>query len=315
MAKNRLKGLENGHSNSGNGAVAVTEAPRRGRPPKQMALKDHHLKNARKRDMPVDESVKESSKADGVVGKEIRIHSIKTIWTQLTLVGLGGLMTNKFTIEDQDKIEADQCSEERGAKKTKRSMPPRQPKTEFLGHAHICRGAYDLKRLDKNIYGFPAIGIKKALAQALYSLGLSGNKIDVIRFLFVHGPYDGLIPILGADKKSPCIPEMRRDPVYLKDRMGKTVASLAYRPVFQPWTMKLEIKHLPSILSVESLVNGLKLAGTFIGVGSWTNERSGPMGAFDVDPEVRDLGSKFQPVQHQVEVLTAKEVAGPSKKK
>lgn len=312
MAKNRLKGLENGHSENGNGAVAVASRP--GRPPKRLATKDHDLKNSRKVDLPADVSVKESSKTDGVVGKEIRIHNIKTIWTQVTLIGLGGLMTNKFTIEDQDKIEADQCSEERGGKKTKRSMPPRQPKQEFLGHAHICKGAYDLRKADKNLYGFPAIGIKKALAQALYSLGLSSNKIDVIRFLFVHGPYDGLIPILGADQKSACIPEMRRDPVYLKDRMGKTVASLAYRPVFQPWSMRLEIKHLPSILSVESLVNGLKLAGTFIGVGSWTNERSGPMGAFDVAPEVRDLGSKFQPVQHQVEVLTAKDVAGTAKK-
>lgn len=280
-------------SKNGNGKVPGART-------KRMATTNGALRNARKVDLPCDIAESSQPKDKEVAGKEIRIHDVKTTWTQVTLIGLSGLMTNKFTLADQDKIEEDHTSEERGNKKTKRALPPRKPREEFLQHTHICQGAYDLKKLDKNLYGFPAIGVKKALAQALFSLGLSSNKIDVIRFIFIHGAYDGLIPVLGADMKTPCIPEMRRDPVFLKDRMGKTVASLAYRPVFQPWTMTLQIKHLPSIISTESLVNGLRLAGTFIGIGSWTNERSGPMGAFDVHTDIIDLGARFQPVQHQL---------------
>lgn len=275
-----------------NGKVSGTKT-------KKVASTNGALRNARNVDLPCE--IAESSQQEkAVVGKEIKIHDVKTTWTQVTLLGLGGLMTNKFTLSEQIKIEEDQTSEERGTKKTKRALAPRKPREEFMQHTHICQGAYDLKKLDKNLYGFPAIGVKKALAQALYSLGLSSNKIDIIRFIFIHGAYDGLIPIHGADMKTPCIPEMRRDPVFLKDRMGKSITSLAYRPVFQPWTMTLQIKHLPSIISTESLVNGLKLAGTFIGIGSWTNERSGPMGAFDVHTEIRDLGPRYQPTQYQL---------------
>jgi len=264
--------------------------------PRRPAEKNRDLQNTRLTDMPA--GIKHSSKTkeptvDKASSKRLEIEDIEVRKLQLTFIGPHA-MTNRFSEADLDKIEKDQTSEVR-TKKTKAELPPRKPIEEFLHHCHICEGKYMMSwhEKGKNTYGFPAVGIKKGFAQVCHKLGLSANMIDIIRFMFVHGPYEGLIPFLHKNGK-PVQPRMQRDAVYLKDAKKGRIATPAYRPVFENWQMTVQVEYLPMLISKESVVKGFELAGRFIGLGSWTNERGGIYGGYTVDPKVIELPPDFQ---------------------
>lgn len=78
------------------------------------------------------------------------------------------------------------------------------------------------------------------------------------------------------------------DPVQREDvvRLQTGVASLAFRPQFDQWGFDLRLRFNPKVISLQSLVNLLELAGSACGIGDWRPERKGgPFGMFEIDGE------------------------------
>ncbi|HEY2300878.1 MAG TPA: hypothetical protein VGH66_03245 [Acidimicrobiales bacterium] len=117
-------------------------------------------------------------------------------------------------------------------------------------------------RLPGDRYGHPAVAFKSALVGG--ARFYKGSKITMTGLkvsLFVRGEgSDMLVEIDG-------VPKMREDPV----RNSNGVADLRYRPVYWPWTAKLQVVYIRSQFSLDSLV-ALVDAGGNIGVGEWRPE-------------------------------------------
>lgn len=166
--------------------------------------------------------------------------------------GTKPLITNRFSPEVAEQIEADQTG------KAKKKKEPRQPEVEFQRALHP---------VEDGVYGFPASGIKKALVRA--GGRFADEKMTELRGVIrVEGE---LIPIEGP------APVMRRDPVNL----GR-VWSLAYRPMFEDWSMTIPIRYYANHISPEQVLNIVQLTGEMLGIGSWRPENDGPYGTFKV---------------------------------
>ena len=48
--------------------------------------------------------------------------------------------------------------------------------------------------------------------------------------------------------------------------------SLAYRPMFQNWSMPIDVVYNANIISQEQVVNLFQVAGFAVGIGSWRPE-------------------------------------------
>jgi hypothetical protein len=283
-----------------------------GQQPKRMAKTDRDLMQTRNVDLPEEdpltsdpEGKKPAFKSRGVHKDDAAVQltsfsSLARKWMEFVIFG-PMLMCNKVTETTLALMKWQQENPEKDkAMKAKKIRLPRNPAQEFLEHCHICTGSYNTADpLEDNLFGFKAVGIKKAFATAAYHLSVSVNKITVIRFLSIHGPYEGLIPLLHRDG-TPVIPEMREDPTYVgknKDLMP------AYRPVFYDWSMVIQLRYFDHIHTPEELLDGFKKTGEFIGAASWTNERGGDFGGFSIDPDsIRLLPDDFTPENYRCDV-------------
>lgn len=175
----------------------------------------------------------------------------------VTIEGKTPLIVNRFGERAQAEIEAKQ----QGSAKLKRA--PRDPDAEFQDKL------YKLNNGDgKEHYGFPAAGIKKALVSA--GGRYADEKMTVLRgVLNIIGD---LVEIEGGHKG----PVMRTDTV----RLASGVASLAYRPMFKPWEMKIEIRYNKNAIQLPQLLNLFQIAGFSIGLGDWRPEKNGNFGQF-----------------------------------
>lgn len=223
-------------------------------------------------------------------------------WVRIWIEGVKPLLVNKARESSVLKMEDKQTG------KAQQKKEPREPEKEYIESCHICTGRYDKAWLTRNVYGFPVIGIKKAMAAAGYRYGDAKNKVDSMGAFFIHGPYEGLAALRstgapemmecginpdrkGADKIESAIPVMRRDFVIIpQGRIG----SIAYRPQFFPWTMELDIEYCPNFISRDNLLNYLHLAGRCIGLGSWRVENGGEKGRFKV-AGLTDLPDDYVP--------------------
>jgi len=219
-------------------------------------------------------------------GDVLDLEMIQFHWLECEIVGSSPLVTNRFSDEALDIIEGNQTSGKTGKKLKK---PPREPEKEFLQAAHICKGSPEVSQLEKNIYGFPAVALKKAMANGNYRYGGAKDKVSQMGAFHVHGPWHGLIEVQGLDGK-PCIPTMGRDMVQLPKGQ---IASIAYRPYYFPWKMNVFIRYCPALMSKDELIHALYIAGNCIGIGSWRTEKSGDKGSFDVG-DIKYHGENFQ---------------------
>jgi hypothetical protein len=73
-------------------------------------------------------------------------------------------------------------------------------------------------------------------------------------------------------------PKMREDMVVI----GMGSSDLRYRPEFMPWYMDISIKFNADLITPDSIINLLNLAGFGIGLGEWRPEKSGQSGMFEV---------------------------------
>lgn len=183
--------------------------------------------------------------------KIIEIPAIKLHRMVVSIEGATPLLTNRFGERAINMIEAKQQKKAKGAKEA------RDPKIEFMDALHVIAPGQ---------YGFPAVGIKKALVVA--GGRFADEKMTHLRGLInVMGD---LIPIIAGE------PTMRRDTV----RLQGGVTSIAYRPQFMPWAMDIPIVFNAGLIGEAQIMNLFQIAGFAVGIGAWRPESNGVFGQF-----------------------------------
>lgn len=183
--------------------------------------------------------------------KFIEIPEIRLGHIVVSIDGTTPLITNKFGEKARRNIEEKQQKKARGAKEA------RNPEEEFMDALHI---------IGDGKYGFPSVGIKKALVAA-------GGRFTDEKMTHLRGVINimgDLIEIQGPE------PTMRSDTVRLQ---GK-VTSIAYRPQFMPWRMEVPVAFNAQIISDAQILNLFQIAGFSIGIGCWRPECNGVYGQF-----------------------------------
>lgn len=264
---------------------------------KREAKKDHDLKNVHNVDLPTDNA---PATASASKRQTYYFKNIERRWAMFRIFGgknSAGKLQNRMT---DDAIRVLATNDAKSGPKTKKAGAEKQarnPEKECIDRTHICLGVRDWAHKDDNLYGFPAIALKKAMAQACYTFGLAGNsKIDLIRSTYVHGMYAGLIPMHDFDGK-PATFQMQQDVIYARTAQGQK-AAIVYRPRFDQWSMDVYIRFVVDKTDEPSLFAMLKAAGEFCGLGSWTNEHNGIYGMWTMDPMIKTMPADFEPAYY-----------------
>lgn len=189
----------------------------------------------------------------------IEVPEVKLGSLTVTIKGETPLITNRFGDAALKQME----NAQQGAAKMKKQ--PRKPEDEFRDKLYVIDAEH-------HIYGFPAAGVKKALVSA--GGRFADEQMTVLR---------GAVSILGdilAIETDGAEPVMRSDPVRLAGP-GR-VASVAYRPGFWPWRIRVPVVFNTSVIGEAQVVNLFNIAGFSVGIGDWRPERSGTFGQFQV---------------------------------
>jgi hypothetical protein len=183
--------------------------------------------------------------------KIIEIPEIKLRQMVVGIVGQTPLITNRFGERARKAIEDKQ------QKKATAGREARVPEEEFKDASHDLGGGK---------FGFPAVGLKKALVVA--GGRFADEKMTHLRGLLnVMGDFVEIV----ADA-----PKMRSDTV----RLQGGVTSIAYRPMFFPWMMDVPIVYNAGLISESQILNLFQIAGFAVGIGSWRPESNGVYGQF-----------------------------------
>lgn len=192
----------------------------------------------------------------------------------IPIKGTAPLIMNRFGDKDAEALSQNRSSKPiHGATKKLQRVPEK----EFIAKLHTLDGkeAKLIKRgakfYAKGRFGFPASGFKKAMVSAADQVGL--KRAQVSKAFHVISHYGNLIEIIG-------VPEMRFDIV----RVGPfKSASPRYRPHFENWSARIEIRFNAAIITPSVLATLIDVAGFGIGVGDWRPEKAGFNGQFSVD--------------------------------
>lgn len=181
----------------------------------------------------------------------IEIPQIRLSKMVVAIEGTTPLITNRFGEKARRAIEDKQQKKAKGAKEA------RVPEDEFHDACHV---------ISDGVYGFPAVGIKKALVVA-------GGRFADEKMTHLRGVINvmgDLIPILAK------APTMRSDTV----RLQGGVTSIAYRPQFMPWEMEIPLVFNATMISDAQIMNLFQIAGFAVGFGAWRPECNGVYGQF-----------------------------------
>ena len=145
---------------------------------------------------------------------------------------------------------------------------------EFRQEILDLGGAY--KSRGEDVPGFPVIGVYKAMKRACKHIaGLSMADAPAMFRIRNDGG-----PVAELSELKYSVNMMRRDRVVLQ---GKT-ATVAYRPQYNDWSLRVCIEFNPDMIAAEKIVNVLSDAGS-VGIGAWRPEKDGIFGQFHLDSE------------------------------
>jgi hypothetical protein len=65
-------------------------------------------------------------------------------------------------------------------------------------------------------------------------------------------------------------------------RLETGTSDIRFRPEFKDWSLKVSVVAPTNIITAESVVNLLSVAGQYSGLGEWRPERGGSFGRFTV---------------------------------
>ena len=165
--------------------------------------------------------------------------------------GTAPLIVNRFSEK------ARQMMLDKQTKKASAGKEAKDPEAQYQASLYV---------LPEGGYGFPAAGFKAAAVRA-------GTYADE-KMTFLRGAFhvDGdLIPISGE-------PNMREDTV----RLQGTKADIRFRGEFKDWSAVIPITMNETAISVDQVVNLIRIAGFAVGVGEWRPEKNGQYGRFEV---------------------------------
>lgn len=186
--------------------------------------------------------------------RTIEIPEIKLRTMMVGIIGQTPLLTNRFGEKARQKIEDKQQKKAKGAKEA------RNPDEEFQDACHL---------ISDGTYGFPAVGIKKALVVA-------GGRFADEKMTHLRGVINIMGDLIEIQAKTP---KMRSDTV----RLANGVTSIAYRPMFMPWAMEIPVKFNASIIGEAQILNLFQIAGFSVGLGAWRPECNGTFGTFTLN--------------------------------
>jgi hypothetical protein len=148
------------------------------------------------------------------------------------------------------------------AMKAKKAKGERDPTAEFLAGRYLD---------DDGRECLPIIAIKKAIVSAAPAFR-DLTKVAIRQALFVDAetaPGSALVPIEREDG-SPAVGVMREDHVTI----GVNTRGLVYRPMYQPWQVRVRVEFNRGLISHEQLLALVDQAGWGIGIGEGRPERS-----------------------------------------
>jgi hypothetical protein len=130
------------------------------------------------------------------------------------------------------------------------------------------------------VHGVRASGFRLGMVRAAKSCG--AVMTDARCNMKVESPFGDCVPITFETVVS------REDPV----KVGKNQTDLRYRPMYEGWSVDIQIVHMSDVIGPEQIIQLLRIAGRVVGVGEWRNEKGGEFGGYDVDLNSVELEKK-----------------------
>ena len=205
---------------------------------------------------------------------EVSFPEIEIVETTIKIVGTSPLIVHKFSEKAKRMMLEKQQKTAKSAGKIARNEwedvigacywltePPKESSKEAFEQA-IEAGAR---------FGFPTVGVKASIVAAAYRAGWVKNKVTMNGMFHIDSEF---IEIEGVK------PVMREDTVKLQTG----VTDLRFRPEFPAgWHSTLDIKYVPSMISLSQLVSAVNYGGFAVGIGEQRIEKGGTWGAYKVE--------------------------------
>lgn len=202
--------------------------------------------------------------------EQVELHEVNLRTMTVPIRGITGLISHRFSEENQKQIEDKQ------QKKAPRAKGARDPEAEYRAGCYLINE--DPEDFSRSAFGFPAIAFKNAIVGAC-------RFVDNLPMTRAAGAFHVLGDLLPLDGPAP---QQRADRVVI----GRGTTSIAYRPEFVEWSTTLRIRYNADYISMTQLLNLIELAGFSVGVGDWRPEKKGNHGMFEVDRDGVIVGSK-----------------------
>lgn len=218
----------------------------------------------------------------------ITIKQPQIIKTNITIVGDTPLIIHAWG----EKAKKEMLAAQQKVKKDKKAMSVRDPFAEFMDALYWVTpkpedrtpSAFEEAIANGAKFGFPVIAIKQAALSACYRAGLIPNQVGMKCSFFLNAVegvnQDNGLELGVIDTDEP--PVFREDMVKIGG-MSKT-ADLRYRPAFNNWRMRLVVSLIDTgTFTMDSIINGINMAGLMNGIGEWRMEKNGDFGRFHVE--------------------------------
>jgi hypothetical protein len=141
-----------------------------------------------------------------------------------------------------------------------------------------------LYTLEDGGHGFPSVAFKAAAITAVTSVSgitkvAARQAFQVVgEMAIIKGAMDGCVTRMDLCRIQGSVATMREDMV----RVGMGTADIRYRGEYWPWFTTVRVRHNPTVLSAEQILNLFNIAGFGVGVGEWRMEKDGQNGLFHV---------------------------------
>lgn len=210
----------------------------------------------------------------------------------ITIVGDSPLIVNAWSEKaKREMLEAQMAKEMVKGKKPKKN-DPRDPFAEYMNALYwvtpkpeeSTKEAFEAAIQAGAKFGFPTNCVKLAAITAAYRSGMTPNMVCMKGLFTVHS-INHVQNSSGMDLAeiiTDAPPKCRED--VCKVGGIQKVSMLRYRPCFENWKMKLLITvNDVGLITMESVINAINIAGMMNGLGEWRMEKNGEFGMFHVE--------------------------------
>lgn len=190
--------------------------------------------------------------------KEVQINPLLIAEMRTKIIGLTPFLMNKMSDKEKQTMLDKQMG--KGAEKNK----IRDPKQEVENKIH---------HLSNGTVGIPIIGIKKSMVEAAPLLEMEKKLVRGSMFII---PEDNNLVTLNYKK-------MVVNEATTRDSGINRTPRTTFRPEFRDWSCEFVIKYNAKQITVDQILNLLKIAGFHVGLGSWRPLTDGIFGTFTVE--------------------------------